>query len=159
MPMKSVVTWEANWTWAIPLIVLTITVHVVGLGVINARLERMVRRIWTRWSFAVTFVTTISITAFIATLLLALEAGLWAALYRGLNAMPTARTAMLFSLNAFTALGQTQLDLPDHWRLLSALEALNGLLLFGLTTAFLYDEIHRLWAAERVHEAAPHGHL
>jgi hypothetical protein len=123
-------------------IVLTITVHVVGLGVINVRIERMVRRVWTRWSFAAMFVTIISGTAFNAIVLLTFEASLWAALYRGLDAMPTIRTAILFSLNAFTALGHTQLDLPDERRLLSALEALNGLLLFGLTTAFLYEEIH-----------------
>jgi hypothetical protein len=151
-------TWGANWAWAMPLIVLTITVHVVGLGVITVRLERMVRKRWTRWSFDVIFVTIISGTAFFATVLLAFEASLWAALYRGLNAMPTVRTAILFSLNVITALGHTQLDLPDGWRLLSALEALNGLLLFGLTTAFLYDGIHRLWAAEHGHKAAPHGH-
>jgi hypothetical protein len=138
--------------------VLTITVHVVGLGVINVRFERMVRRLWARRNFAVIFVTSISGTAFFATVLLAVEASLWAALYCGLNAMPTIRTAILFSLNAITAFGHTQLVLPDEWQLLSALEALNGLLLFGLTTAFLYDEIHRLWAAEHAREATPHGH-
>jgi hypothetical protein len=155
--MKSVITWGANWAWAIPLTVLTVTVHVVGLGMMNMRLERVVRRLWTRSSFSVLFVTVISGTALFATVLLAFEASLWAALYRGLNAMPTNRTAMLFSLNAITALGHTELDLPDEWRLLSALEALNGLLLFGLTTAFLYEEIHRLWAAERARQGKPLG--
>jgi hypothetical protein len=31
---------------------------------------------------------------------------------------------------------------------MGALEALNGLLLFGLTTAFLYSHVQRVWPIE-----------
>jgi hypothetical protein len=48
-------------------------------------------------------------------------------------------------LNAITSYGHTDLFLAPHWRLMGALEALNGLLLFGLTTAFLYGHIQRVW--------------
>jgi hypothetical protein len=89
--MEEVVTWEGNWGWALPLIVVTITVHVVGLGLINAWVARKAHTIRTRRSFRIMFVSIISGTAFIATVLLAFEAGLWAAVYRGLNAMPTIR--------------------------------------------------------------------
>jgi hypothetical protein len=35
--------------------------------------------------------------------------------------------------------------LDEHWQLLGALEALNGWLLFGLTTAFLFGIVKKLW--------------
>jgi hypothetical protein len=36
--------------------------------------------------------------------------------------------------------------LERHWQLVGALEALNGLLLFGLSTAFLFAIIQEAWA-------------
>jgi hypothetical protein len=88
------------------------------------------------------------VTALLATVLLGFEATLWAAAYRGLGALPDGRMALLYSLNAFTAYGHTELVLAPHWRLMGALEALNGMLLFGLTTAFLYGHIRQVWPAE-----------
>jgi hypothetical protein len=52
---------------------------------------------------------------------------------------------MLYSLSAMTTYGHANLYLKDHWRLMGALEALNGMLLFGLTTAFLFAMIQTIW--------------
>ena len=52
---------------------------------------------------------------------------------------------MLYSLEAMTSYGHSAIYLEDRWRLLGAIEAVNGLLLFGLTTAFLYAAIRDLW--------------
>jgi hypothetical protein len=52
---------------------------------------------------------------------------------------------MLYSLNAMTSYGHENLSLEDHWHLLGALEALNGTLLFGLSTAFLFAVIQKVW--------------
>jgi hypothetical protein len=41
--------------------------------------------------------------------------------------------------------------LEGRWQLMGALEALNGMLLFGLTTAFLYGILQRVWPG------GPHG--
>ena len=49
--------------------------------------------------------------------------------------------AMLYSLSAITSYGHTEIFLEDHWKLLGAIEAMNGLILFGLTTAFLFAAI------------------
>jgi hypothetical protein len=38
--------------------------------------------------------------------------------------------------------------LAPHWRLMGAIEALNGMLLLGLTTAFLYGHARLVWPAE-----------
>ena len=47
-----------------------------------------------------------------------------------------------------TTYGGSGLDLQRHWRLMGALEALNGIILFGLTTAFLFWMIQQVWMAE-----------
>jgi len=54
---------------------------------------------------------------------------------------------MLYSIGAMTTFGHANLHLSDRWQMLGALEALNGMLLFGLTTAFLYATIRNVHAA------------
>jgi len=44
-----------------------------------------------------------------------------------------------------TSYGHENLFLASHWRMLGALEALTGWILFGLTTAFLFAVIQRAW--------------
>jgi hypothetical protein len=154
--MEDALTWNGNWAWALPLIVLTVMVHVVGLGLIHAQIVRRVGALKERRSVFTRFVLVMGLATLLVTVLLAFEATLWAAAYRSLGALSDGRTAMLFSLNAFTSYGHTELHLAPHWRLMGALEALNGLLLAGLTTAFLYGLMRRVWPTEFLREAAPH---
>ena len=146
--MYDALSWNANWAWALPLIVVTLVVHVVGLAFINLRMVRTLGQFRGGHHFFPMFVFVMSVTALLAILLLGFEATLWAVAYRTLGALPDGRTAILYSLNAFTAYGHTELVLAPHWRLMGALEALNGVLLFGLTTAFLYGHIRKVWPAE-----------
>lgn len=153
-------SWNGNWVWALPLIVLNITLHVSGLGAINTQMMRALGRMRARRSFFAIFTLVMGAASLSASVLHALEASIWAAAFQLLGAIPDGRAAMLYSLNAITAYGHTELSLAPHWRLMGALEALNGLLLFGLTTAFLYGHLQRVWpqdlrapaaTAERIH--------
>jgi hypothetical protein len=146
--MYDAMSWDGNWAWALPLMVLTLLLHVVGLALINLRMVRTMSYFRGRHHFFPMFVFVMGITALLAILLLGFEATLWAAAFRTLGALPDGRSAMLYSLNALTSFGHTDLLLAPHWRLMGALEALNGMLLFGLTTAFLYGHIRRVWPAE-----------
>ena len=139
------ISWTADWAWGLPLILLTVVIHVLGLGLISQRAARAAARIFDRRHPTVVFVGVVGATTLLATCLHAFEAGLWAFAYRHLGALPDAKSAMLYSLNAMTSYGHTNLQLPDHWHLMGALEALNGWLLFGLTTAFLFAVIDRIW--------------
>jgi len=98
-----------------------------------------------RRSFMPKFALVIGGAALLASVLHGFEAGIWAAAYRFLGALPDNRSAMLYSLSAITTYGHANLYLKDHWQLMGALEALNGMLLFGLTTAFLFAMIQRVW--------------
>jgi hypothetical protein len=147
--VETALSWDGNWAWALPLIVVNLILHVTGLGVINTQVVRLLEPMRKRRSFFVVFVCVMGLVALLATVLHALEAGIWAWAYRILGALPDGREALLFSLNAITSYGHTQLNLAMHWRLMGALEALNGLLLFGLTTAFLYGHLQRVWPQEK----------
>jgi hypothetical protein len=153
--MDDALSWNGNWAWALPLIVLTLVVHVIGLGLINAHVVRRVGAFSAQRGFFAVFVFVMAVTALLATVLLAFEASLWALAYHSLGAVPDGRAAILYSLNALTAYGHTDVYLAPHWQLMGALEALNGLLLFGLTTAFLYGHLQRVWPAEYPPGALP----
>jgi hypothetical protein len=83
----------------------------------------------------------------------AAEAAVWAGVYQALGALPDGKAAVLYSLSAMTTYGHEHLDLASHWQLMGSLEALNGMILFGLTTAFLFGMIREL-LAERSRDAA-----
>jgi hypothetical protein len=128
--------WGADWMWGCPLIVLTVIIHVLGLGFISQRAILISGNILKRPIAA--FVTVIGATTLLATVLHAVETIIWAVAYRAIGAMPDNKTAVLFSLGAMTTYGHESLYLEKPWRLLGAIEALNGWLLFGLSTAFLF---------------------
>ena len=138
-------TWTADWLWSLPLIVGCVVIHVVGLGLINERVVRTLGGAVDRRRFLWTFSVVIGAVALLATALHGLEGAIWATAYRLLGALPDFRTAMLYSLGAMATYGHASLFLEGRWQMMGALEALNGMLLFGLTTAFLFAVIQKVW--------------
>ena len=130
------------------LIVLTVLIHVLGLVLIHQIVVHTSGQTIERRVATVSFVVVMGYTTLLVTFLHGVEAVIWAAAYRILGALPDNNSAMLYSLNAITSYGHINLNLDDHWHLLGALEALNGWLLFGLTTAFLFAMIHKFFLQE-----------
>jgi hypothetical protein len=95
------------------------------------------------------FIVAMALIALGAATLHGLEATAWAALYIWLGALPDPTAAMLYSLSAITSYGHSDIFLEDRWRLLGAIEAMNGLILFGLTTAFLFAAIELVRPSRR----------
>ena len=137
--------WRADWAWSLPLIVLTVVIHVLGLGLINERVAQVWSETVQRRHLTAVFAFVMGGVVLLITLLHATEAITWALAYWLLGALPDTRSAVLYSLGAMTTYGNSGFELKDHWRLMGALEALNGMLLFGLTTAFLFAMIEKLW--------------
>jgi hypothetical protein len=135
--------WAANWGWGVPLIVLTLVFHVFGLLLIRERVDGVRHEAAERYGSTVMFTVIIGMAALVATLLHATEGIIWAVAYRLVGALPTNESAVLYSLSAITSYGHTNLILEQRWQLMGALEALNGMLLFGLTTAFLFGVIQK----------------
>jgi hypothetical protein len=147
--------WTASWAWGVPLIVLTVVIHVWGLALINEQLppvptgEVAERRKFSR------FGRLMSVITLAITVLHGIEVIIWAVAYRVLDALPDAKSAMLYSLGAMTTYGHANLYLEPHWQFLGALEALNGMLLFGVTTAFMFAMIQTVLPPQIYRRGAP----
>src|SRR5271166_3858182 len=124
--------WHADWAWSLPLIVLTVIIHVFGLGLINEHVFRLLGGMVGRRRYTAAFVLVMGIVALLVTALHATEGAAWAIAYRVLGALPDSRSAILYSFGAITTYGHTEVYLEDQWQLMGALEALNGMMLFGL---------------------------
>jgi len=77
---------------------------------------------------------------FVATLI---EASIWALTYLLLGAISEIEEALYFSTVTYTTLGYGDVVLGEQWRMLSSVEAANGIIIFGWTTALLIVAIHR----------------
>jgi hypothetical protein len=74
------------------------------------------------------------------------EIALWAGVFLACGELSTFEKAFYFSAESYTALGYGDVVLSERWRLLGPLEAINGLLLFGLSTAVMFAVMSRLIA-------------
>ena len=70
--------------------------------------------------------------------------GLWALALLALEVFSELEPALYFSMISFTTLGFGDVILTDEWRLLSGFIAMDGFILFGLNTAFLFEVLRRL---------------
>lgn len=79
------------------------------------------------------------------------ETLLWALLYLfipSITALPDLETAFYFSMVTFTTLGFGDVVLTGHWRTLASIQAANGVIIFGWTTALMMYFIHHIYKEE-----------
>jgi hypothetical protein len=79
-----------------------------------------------------------------------IQIALWAFALLMVGEISTFEKAFYCSAENYTALGYGDIVLSERWRLLGPLEAINGLLLFGLSTAVMFAVMSRL-IANRLH--------
>ena len=73
-----------------------------------------------------------------------LQVTLWALVYHDhWNEFVDFQSALYFSLASFTTLGANDLALPPEHRMVGALEAAAGMLMFGWSTALLVSVVQR----------------
>ena len=137
--------WSNHWAWGLPLIVLTVLVHAFGLVLIRDEFVLELPLILRARRSSTVLAVLAAIIVLLLTLLHAAEAGVWAGAYVALGARPDFASAMLYSLSAMTTYGHADLFLAKHWQLMGAIEALNGMILFGLSTAFLFAVLRDHW--------------
>lgn len=76
------------------------------------------------------------------------EIAIWALAYRFFGALQSMEEAIYFSAITFATIGYGDVVLSGEWRIASAFEGVNGILLFGWTTAFLFKISAALWFPE-----------
>jgi hypothetical protein len=73
------------------------------------------------------------------------EAAIWAAAYLWLGVLDSPTDAILYSVDSMTTRGASGLVLQEHWRMMGALEAADGMLLFGISTAYIFAVMQVYW--------------
>lgn len=132
------------------MIALTITIHAGGVALmafahlgIRDRLERA-----TRLNALQVYAIVIGLIGSAGLLLAVLhgmEAALWAAAYWWLGAVNSAVEALLYSVDSISTRGASGVTLESHWRMMGALEAIDGMLLFGISTAYIFTVMQGYW--------------
>ena len=147
-------TWNVNWSWALVLVPLTIVMHVAAIAGVAIGLERLRGKPLLEsglpgWHAFIRVLISIAAIALMLTIMHALECGIWTFAYLRLGAFSSPAEAALYSVDSMTTRGASDLHPEAHWRLLGATEALDGMLLFGISTAFLFYVMARLWRHHR----------
>jgi hypothetical protein len=140
--------------FGLALILITTAIHGSCTGAVIRVLRLTHASAWANRS-AATRVCLISVVVLMMFLAALLETGVWTAVYLAVGALPDLETALYFSTVTFTTLGYGDVTLDAGWRLLSSLQAANGTIMFGWTTALVMAVIHRMTVE---HAAATNAH-
>jgi Ion channel len=126
-----------------PVIVCTILVHTLAvIATINLvrREKKLGRAGKSLWIDIVIVVRAIAI-ALVAHLI---EIAVWAEVFFKLKEFANLGTAFYHSAVNYTMLGYGDLLMTPAWRLLGPLEAANGMILYGVSTAMVFTVMVRL---------------
>ena len=87
--------------------------------------------------------SVVLILAFFVLILLHLvETSIWGVFYYWRGLFPDLETSLYFSLGSYTTIGYGDVVLPQRWRMLGGIEGLSGVLLCGLSAAFVFAVIN-----------------
>ena len=128
-------------------------VSLVSFGIATALIVQLVVRLIRKGYAGPAFwknVAVMLIVSLITALVHLIQIAVWALAVLLCGAPWTFENAFYASAQNYTSLGYGDLILPGQWRILGPLEAINGLLLFGLSTAVMFAVMSRL-IATRLH--------
>lgn len=131
-----------EWIWGLSLFALTIAIHATSVTFMAFVLHRFrVRLQGRKCRLRPVFTIVIGTMTAMGLLLAALhmmEAMVWAAAYVWVGALGSLHAAILYSVDSITTRGASGLVLPPQWTMMGALEAADGMLLFGISTGFIF---------------------
>ena len=138
-----------------------LVIHVTGILVLGEELIRHQQKIEARIGFGYAALMLISI--FVALIILHMsEAAIWAVFYLQAGLFKDFEMSLHFSLQSYSTVGYGDLLLPEKWRLLGTIEGVSGVLLCGMSAAFLFAIVSALFRvrverfrSQRTHTTEP----
>jgi len=129
------------------MMVLTVIIHALFMvgGAKMAKWRRSHMGIARAETMKAALLSGLTVWMFLA---IVIEAGLWALLYLFnplITALPDLETAFYFSMVTFTTLGFGDVVLTGQWRTLASIQAANGVIIFGWTTALIFYFIQHIY--------------
>ena len=139
-----------SWGWGLSLIALTTAIDAAAVVMMAFAAVRIRVRLEMRspdlWNLIAILICMAVAAALLLAVLHGIECGIWAAAYLWLGALDSRLDALLFSLDSMSTRGASGLTLERHWQLMGGLEAVNGMLLFGVSTAYLFAVMQVYWS-------------
>lgn len=77
-----------------------------------------------------------------------LQIWIWAMFYMLIGVFTHFSDALYFSTTTFTTVGFGDVVIGDNWRLVSSFQGANGFMLFGWSTAFIFEVMSGLYRHE-----------
>lgn len=139
-------------TVGLVLTVITVCIHAIGTAWWIGVLKRLTPSS-NRYTRKVMPIRVLCLTALLLLLLHLVEVVPWAGLYLLLPdqvSLSTFEESAYFATVTYTSLGYGDVVIQGPWRILSAIQAMNGLLVFGWSTALLFAVVERIWGADTV---------
>ena len=128
------------------MVLLTVAIHALGLFGL-ARLLRLEEREEAREHIHPLSPRGIAATMIVILCLFTLhgiEIWLYAFLYVAIGSVEGLREAVYFSTITYGAIGYSDTAMAEKWRLVSAIEGINGIILIGWSTAFFVTLLARM---------------
>jgi voltage-gated potassium channel len=125
----------------------TVVIHLIGLDVLMRLTELHLRRFMSAWEHVDRLVVPLGIVVGLFTLH-GLEIWIYAFAYKLMGVLPSLEQALYYSTSAYSTVGEAGPMLPKAWRIVGVLEAINGMLLIGWSTAFLFQVLSHLQNGE-----------
>lgn len=124
----------------------TVAIHAVGLILLGRLLRREAREEEERHISPLSFEGVGTVVGLVAGLFLlhGLEILLYASVFAGFGAVSSFPDAVYFSTMTYGTVGYSDDLLDPRWRLVAAIEGINGLVLIGWSTAFFITLMGRL---------------
>ncbi len=130
------------------IIILTIAVQVIILGTLN-RFYGYVRKHIRKDYSTVQQIFVVSASVLWLVLGITINTWIWAISFLMTGEFKDLEEALYFAIASFTTLGYGDVLLDQNWRIFGALSAVNGLIVFGLNTAFLVELMLSVWGRSR----------
>jgi hypothetical protein len=128
------------------MVLLTVVIHGGGLAILGRMLRGEVHAERAHHVPGVSLRTMGFTLALVLALFVlhGIEIWLYAFLYEGIGAVANLETAVYFSTISYAGIGFDDRYIVPEWRLVAAIEGINGLLLLGWSTAFFVTIVARL---------------
>lgn len=132
------------------LVALTVIIHGLALDRLMVLLEAAGPPVYKRfkrlWKIPLLIITVAGV--FLAHII---QIWVWAFFYLyAADTLPDMESALYFSTSTFTTVGYGDLVLDRDWRLLSSFQSANGFILFGWSTAFIFEVMSKLYKSETI---------
>lgn len=131
------------------LVILTVLIHALALDSMMTALERLGPKLYKHtkklWKALMLIVTVTGV--FLAHIV---QIWVWALFFFKVDALAHFQDALYFSTASFTTVGYGDIVLGKEWRLLGSFESANGLILFGWSTAFIFEVMSKLYKDDSI---------